>query len=134
MMNRSNMRVFLGVLISIVFATSTLASGEDVDWKFYRSAKIGGDELCFFDAKGVVLQSDGHFRAWTKCLEKGELEDVLKKEDGNKIVDSAGRRFMSGYATPLRLTVLSNTWDGCAVYLPLGTSSLFLFLRSGAVL
>jgi len=67
------------------------AQGSNVDWKLYGSAHVDGENMCFFDAKGVVRSLDGHIRVWTKCLPQKRLDqpisDDIAKLTAAKLVD-----------------------------------------------
>src|ERR1700741_550392 len=74
-------------VITLTIASSAQAA--DVDWKTY-GAVTGeeGDEVCFYEERGITRTSDGHVRVWTKCLLQKDLDSLdLKSDLGKKIVD-----------------------------------------------
>jgi hypothetical protein len=93
------------MLFSAVAAPTCLGQGLGVDWKFYGGAKLSGDaeNVCFYDAKGVVVQNpDGHIRVWTKCLLKKDLDGIDPKTAlGGKIVERAAERVAHYYVPPI---------------------------------
>jgi hypothetical protein len=109
------------MLFSIIAAAACLAQGLSVDWKFYGGANLGDDAggaklpdgkgICFYDAKGVVVQkTDGHIRVWTKCLLQKDLDGIdPKTELGGKIVESAAERVAHYYVPPI--TTVEDTID-----------------------
>src|SRR5262245_30917324 len=93
----------LGVSL-LTFATTDWAGAQvpNADWKLYGSGTTplsGGIFMCFFDAKGVIRQENDNFRAWTKCLEKNELDNFLTKGKGSK--EAVTRKLSSEYQPPI---------------------------------
>src|SRR5262249_44877309 len=82
----------------MTIATASYAA--DVDWKLYGIADA--DELCFYDALGVVQRPDGHVRVRTKCLLREDIVAIdPKQEVGNKILAEAAKKLNSGYVPPI---------------------------------
>jgi lipoprotein-anchoring transpeptidase ErfK/SrfK len=90
-------------LTSVAMAAMTIATASyaaDVDWKLYGTADA--DELCFYDAPGVVQTPDGNVRVGTKCLLQKDIVAIDPKQElGNKIVAEAAKKLKSGYVPPI---------------------------------
>jgi hypothetical protein len=91
-------------LLGITFLALISASpsrGQTVDWKLYGGANVGGESLCFYDAKGAIT-ADQHVRAWTKCLPKAELDNIdLRNAKYHDIVELAAQEIANGYVPPI---------------------------------
>src|SRR5271154_576807 len=92
----------LACLLYVAIRGPVSAQGSDVDWKLFGGAPVGGESLCFYDAKGLTQQPDGHIRVWTKCLLKSDLDaiDIEKAFDG-QIVKAAAEKVVHGYLPPI---------------------------------
>jgi hypothetical protein len=93
-------------LVTLLFAdmrvSAALAQGLDVDWKLYGGAPVGGESLCFYDAKGLTRQPDGHIRVWTKCLLKTDLDAVnIEKDFDGRIVNATAEKVARYYVPPI---------------------------------
>lgn len=77
------------------------AQGVNVDWKLYGSAALGGESLCFYDAKGLIQSPGGYMRVWTKCLVKRDLDGIdIENDLGGRIVKDAAERVARHYIPP----------------------------------
>ena len=92
-----------GKVTGLAMAAMTIATASyaaDFDWKLYGIADA--EQLCFYDALGVVRTPDGKVRVGTKCL---LYEDVVaidpKQELGNKILAEAAKKLKTGYVPPI---------------------------------
>ena len=92
-----------GKLTGLAMAAMTIATASyaaDVDWKLYGIADA--EQLCFYDALGVVQTPNGKVRVGTKCL---LYEDVVaidpKQELGNKILAEVAKKLNTGYVPPI---------------------------------
>jgi hypothetical protein len=81
--------------------SASLAQGLGVDWKLYGGANVGGESLCFYDAKGLIQQPTGHLRVWTKCVSKGEVDAIFDKDGDKRIIEATAEKVMSGYVPPI---------------------------------
>lgn len=90
-------------LIGVAMAAMTIATASyaaDVDWKLYGIAEA--DELCFYDALGVVQTADDNVRVGTKCLLQKDMVAIDPKQElGNKIVAEAAKKLKTGYVPPI---------------------------------
>jgi hypothetical protein len=85
-------------MVAMTIATASYAA--DIDWKLYGIADA--DELCFYDAQGVVQTPDGKVRVGTKCLLQKDIVAIDPKQElGSKIVAEAAKRLKSGYVPPI---------------------------------
>jgi hypothetical protein len=90
------------ILFAARNASTCLAQDTDVDWKYYGSANVSGDTVCFFDKQSVVYQSDKHIRVWTKCLPQKEVEGIDSKSDiGKRIVEATATKVAHYYMPPI---------------------------------
>lgn len=48
------LRPFICMFLLIAGLSAPLAQGLDVDWKLYGAAQVGGESLCFYDARGLT--------------------------------------------------------------------------------
>jgi hypothetical protein len=94
-------RASICMVFLVAGGSASLAQGLDVDWKLYGGAQVGGESLCFYDAKGLTQQLSGHVRIWTKCLLKGDLDIIMKKDPDRKIVEAATEKVLHGYVPPV---------------------------------
>jgi hypothetical protein len=90
-------------LTGLAMAAMTIATASyaaDVDWKLYGIADA--DELCFYDALGVVQTPDGKVRVRTKCLLQKDIVAIDPKQElGNKILAEAAKKLKNGYVPPI---------------------------------
>jgi hypothetical protein len=85
-------------------ATSASAQTSSVDWKFYGSAKLDGDVICFYDANSVSKQPAGLLRVWTKCLSQKELDQIdIEKDFDGKILEATAKKVAHHYVPPIAL-------------------------------
>jgi hypothetical protein len=56
-----------------------------------------------FDANSVSLQSAGHLRVWTKCLDEDEMEATASsdRDRDEDIIKLTAKRIVSGYMPPI---------------------------------
>jgi hypothetical protein len=96
------MRITVGIAI-ITIASSVTAQASDVNWKLYAGVTVGGiAQYCFYDANGVVKQSDTHLRVWTKCLSAKGMDSVdPNSESHKKIIERAAQKITGGYVPPI---------------------------------
>ena len=98
--HRSQFFVFLVLAVSVQVSE---AQPLGVDWKFYGGASVGADhEYCFYEAKGVAQDRDGHIRVWTKCLPQKDIEAVdMGKDFDGKILENTAEKVAHYYVPPI---------------------------------
>jgi hypothetical protein len=98
---RANGVCTLAALLLAFAGVSAVGADElDVDWKLYGTATIAANNYaCFYDAKGVVQQPEGHLRVWTKCIAKRVMNS--NEATTKKIIESAAQKIERGYVPPL---------------------------------
>ena len=89
-------------LIPMIAVPTVWAQTLDVDWKLYGGGPVGGESLCFYDAKGLTRQPDGYIRLWTKCLLKTALDGInIEKDFDGRIVKAAAEKAARYYVPPI---------------------------------
>ena len=92
-----------GKLTGLAMAAMTIATASyaaDVDWKLYGIADA--EQLCFYDALGVVQTPDGKVRVGTKCLLHKDVVAIDPKQElGNKILAEVAKKLNTGYVPPI---------------------------------
>jgi hypothetical protein len=97
---------FLAVISLMMTASaSTVAIASDVDWKYFGSITVSGDETsCFFDLRGSVEAPDRHIKVWVKCLRMKAMESIdIEKDFGGKIRTETIKKMVDGYIPPYSL-------------------------------
>jgi hypothetical protein len=98
---------FLAVfsLMMTASANCTVAIASDVDWKYFGSITVSGDETsCFFDLRGYVEAPDRHIKVWVKCLRMKAMESIdIEKDFGGKIRTDTIKKMVDGYIPPYSL-------------------------------
>lgn len=99
MIRRSTVAFMLSVALG---ASGSSAQRLEVDWKLYGGASVGGENLCFYDGKGLAQLPNGHVRVWTKCLLKAELDGInIEKDFDGRIVKAAATKVTNYYVPPI---------------------------------
>ncbi|HEY2068597.1 MAG TPA: hypothetical protein VGG48_03495 [Rhizomicrobium sp.] len=83
---------------------SNPASAADVDWKFYGGASTtySGPAYCFYDERGIVRESNGFIRVWTKCLLQKNLDAPLAGNQKERaVIDMTASRIAHYYMPPI---------------------------------
>jgi hypothetical protein len=110
-----------GTLACVVFAAVAgircgLAQGLEVDWKLYGGAAVGGENLCFYDAKGLTQLPGGHIRVWTKCLLKKDMDSIdIEKDFGGRILKETAEKVAHYYVPPIAKIQDTDANDGMAI-------------------
>ena len=93
--------IFIALLF-IAFLHGAEAHG--ADWKFYGAGDLPTTEtvMAYYDAGSVEHVSDGHIKAWTKCISRSDVERTMRLEE---VTNKAARKIKAGYIPPY---VLSN--------------------------
>lgn len=97
------------VVISAVWCVApSIAAAQQtaVAWKLYGSIDLGGQQVCFYDERGLVREPSGLIRVWTKCLNQHDL-DV---EFGPNIIEAAALKKLRKYVPPIA-TISGNATD-----------------------
>jgi hypothetical protein len=96
--------LLLVMLITVGSAPAAgLAQALSVDWKLYGFALVDGDsEQCFYDAKGITHEPEGHIRVWTKCLLKKDLDGIdIQKDFDGQILENTAQKVAHYYVPPI---------------------------------
>ena len=80
------------------------AEAQGADWKYYGAGTLKKSEnvMTYYDAGSIEHLSDGHVKAWTKCMSRSKVERTINSEEVTK---KAARKIEAGYVAPY---VLSN--------------------------
>ena len=102
---RAGAKAVTFMLFTFSVTIADLAQALDVDWKYYGNAAMSGNGVrCFYDAVGVVETSEGHVRAWTKCLLETDITAIDPQHAfGGKIIHDTAKKFIDHYIPPFAL-------------------------------
>jgi hypothetical protein len=80
------------------------AEAQGADWKYYGAGTLQKSEnvMTYYDAGSIEHLSDGHVKAWTKCISRSDVERTINLEEVTK---RAERKIEAGYIAPY---ILSN--------------------------